>query len=118
MNNKSCWKFLDSVRQSCKFASLSAVAVLAILVPAPARADVPAWLRSAASSSIPKYSDETQAVLLYDETTIVVKDASEVHAIHRRVYRILHPGGRDRGVFDVSFDKDTKVLNMRAWSLP
>ena len=94
------------------------MAILVILVPAPARGDVPAWLRSAASSPIPKYSDETQAVLLYDETTIVVKDAGEVHAIHRRVYRILHPGGRDRGVFDVSFDKDTKVLNMKAWCLP
>jgi len=98
--------------------TLASMAVLAILVSMPAYADVPAWLRSAAANPIPKYSDETQAVLLYDETTIVVKDAGEIHAIHRRVYRILHPGGRDRGVFDVFFDKDTKVLNMRAWCLP
>lgn len=98
--------------------SLASMAVLAILVPSPARADVPAWLRTAASNPIPKYSDETQAVLLYDETTIVVKDAGDIHSIHRRVYRILRPGGRDRGVFAVSFDKDTKVLNMKAWCLP
>jgi len=86
MNNKWCSRFPDSLRRGCKFAPLAAAALLAILVPAPSRADVPAWVRSAASSSVPKYPDETHAVLLYDETTIVVKDASEVHAIHRRVY--------------------------------
>ena len=118
MNSKWCSKVPGSVRRAGKLASLVWVAVLPILVPALARADVPAWVRSAASGAIPKYPDETQAVLLYDETTIVVKDAGEVHAIHRRVYRILRSSGRDRGVFDVSFDKDTKVLNMRAWSLP
>ena len=47
-----------------------------------------------------------------------MKDAGEVHSIHRRVYRILRPSGRDRGVFNVSFDKETKVISMRAWSLP
>jgi hypothetical protein len=94
------------------------LAAVAFLTSAPARADVRPWLRSAASASIPKYPDDTQAVLLYDETTVVVKDAGEVHAIHRRVYRILRPGGRGRGVFDVPFDKDTKILNMKAWSLP
>ena len=118
MTNKSCSKFPDSVMWFRKLAFLALMAVMPILAPTSAHADVPAWLRSAASSSIPKYSDETQAVLLYDETTIVVKDAGEVRAIHRRVYRILHPGGRDRGVFDVPFDKDTKVLNMKAWCLP
>jgi hypothetical protein len=117
MNNKSCSKFPDSVIRVCRLAAMVTVAA-AFLVPAPARADVPPWLRSAASSPIPTYPDETQAVLLYDETTVVVKDAGEVHAIHRRVYRILRSGGRDRGVFDVSFDKDTKILNMKAWSLP
>jgi hypothetical protein len=118
MNNKSCWKFPDSVMRVCKFVAVVSVAAAAFLAPVPARADVPPWLRSAASSPIHKYPDETQAVLLYDETTVVVKDAGEVHAIHRRVYRILRPGGRDRGVFAVSFDKDTKILNMKAWSLP
>jgi len=118
MNNKSCSKLRDSVIRVCKFAAMVALAAVAFLASAPARADVPPWLRSAASASIPKYPDDTQAVLLYDETTVVVKDAGEVHAIHRRVYRILRPGGRDRGVFDVSFGRDTKILNMKAWSLP
>jgi len=94
------------------------VAVVALMWSAPARADVPAWMRSVASNPLPKYSAETNAVLLYDETTIAVKDAGEVHSIHRRVYRILRPSGRDRGVVNVSFDKETKVISMRAWSLP
>jgi uncharacterized protein DUF3857/transglutaminase superfamily protein len=118
MNSKLCSKVRNSVTRACRFGCWLTAAGLILLAAAPARADVPAWLSSAASSPIPKYSDEIQAVLLYDETKIVVKDAGEVHAIHRRVYRILHPGGRDRGVFNISFDKDTKVLNMRAWCLP
>jgi transglutaminase-like putative cysteine protease len=118
MNNKSCSKLRDSVIRVCKFATMLSLAAVAFLAPAPVRADLPPWLRSAASASIPKYPDDTQAVLLYDETTVVVKDAGEVHAIHRRVYRILRPGGRDRGVFDVSFGRDTKILNMKGWSLP
>src|SRR5579863_405438 len=118
MNNKSYSRPRNSVTRASKFALLLPTAALVFLVAAPARAEVPPWLRSAASSAVPKYADETQAVLLYDETTIVVKDAGEIHAIHRRVYRILRPAGRDRGVFDVPFDKDTKILNMRAWSLP
>jgi hypothetical protein len=118
MKNKLCSKAPDSVTVACRVAFWLAVAGLAFFAAAPARGDVPDWLSSAASAPIPKYSDETQAVLLYDETKIVVKDAGEVHAIHRRVYRILHPAGRDRGVFDIAFDKDTKVLSMRAWCLP
>lgn len=116
MNNKSYSKFPSEAAR----ARLSAwwLAAILALVAAPARAEIPAWLSTAAATSIPKYSDNTQAVLLYDETRIVVKDANEVHSIHRRVYRILHPGGRDRGVFDVPFDKDTKIFNMRGWCLP
>lgn len=118
MNNKSCSKVKDSKPGTGGLRPLAALAALIFFVVAPARADVPAWMRSAASNPLPKYSDETNAVLLYDETTIVVKDAGEVHSIHRRVYRILRTSGRDRGILDVPFDKDTKIVNMRAWSLP
>jgi len=116
MNNKSYSKFPG--KAIANFLSAGWLAAALALVAVPARADVPAWLSAAAATSIPKYSDTTQAVLLYDETRIVVKDAGEVHSIHRRVYRILHPGGRDRGVFDVPFDKDTKIFTMRGWCLP
>src|SRR5882762_9420937 len=119
MNNKSCLRLrLTKGVRIRELGAFAALAALALAWPVPASADVPAWMRSAASNPLPKYSAETNAVLLYDETTIAVKDAGEVHSIHRRVYRILRPGGRDRGVFDVSFDKDTKVVSMRAWSLP
>lgn len=118
MSNKSYWKLPDSVSQAARSAFLLAAAGLALLAAAPAQGEVPPWLSAAATSPIPKYSDGTQAVLLYDETRIVVKDAGEIRAIHRRVYRILHSGGRDRGEFAVSFDKDTKISNMRGWCLP
>src|SRR5260370_39670825 len=117
MNNKSCSRLrLFEGFRIRDLVSLAALAVAGLVCSAPVRADVPAWMRSAASNPLPKYSAETSAVLLYDETTITVKDAGEVHSIHRRVFRILRPSGRDRGVFDVSFDKDTKVISMRAWS--
>jgi hypothetical protein len=119
MNNKSCSRLRLTngarIRNPAPFAVL---ALAAMACSAPAHADVPAWMRSAASAPIPKYSNETNAVLLYSETTIVVKDAGEVHSIHRRVYRILRPSGRDRATLVVPFDKDTKLLSMRAWSLP
>src|SRR6267143_1189627 len=119
MNNKSCSRVrLTKGNRTRDLVAFTAVAVVALMWSAPARADVPAWMRSVASNPLPKYSAETNAVLLYDETTIAVKDAGEVHSIHRRVYRILRPSGRDRGVFNVSFDKETKVISMRAWSLP
>jgi uncharacterized protein DUF3857/transglutaminase superfamily protein len=119
MNNKSCLRIrLTKKVRIRNLAAFAALAVTALVWPAPAHADVPAWMRSAASNPLPKYSAETNAVLLYDETTIAVKDAGEVHSIHRRVYRILRPSGRDRGVLVVSFDKDTKLLSMKAWSLP
>lgn len=118
MNNKSFSKVSDTKYHIGGGTALATLAAIFMLAVPPARADVPAWMRTAASNPIPKYSDGTKTVLLYDETTIVVKDAGEVHSIHRRVYRILRPAGRDRGLFDVSFDKDTKILNMKAWSLP
>src|ERR1035437_4876982 len=118
MNNKSFSKVSDTKYHIGGGAALATLAAIFMLAVPPARADVPAWMRTAASNPIPTYSDGTKTVLLYDETTIVVKDAREVHSIHRRVYRILRPAGRDRGLFDVSFDKDTKILNMKAWSLP
>jgi len=118
MNNKWCSKAPDSSIRIRGFSRLVALAAFAILAAVPARADVPPWIRAAASNPIAKYSDETDAVRLYDETTIVVKDAGEVHSIHRRVYRILRPSGRDRGMFDVAFDKDTKIISMKAWCLP
>ena len=100
MNNKSCSRVrLTKGNRTRDLVAFTAVAVVALVWSAPARADVPAWMRSVASNPLPKYSAETNAVLLYDETTIAVKDAGEVHSIHRRVYRILRPSGRDRGVF-------------------
>jgi hypothetical protein len=119
MNNKLSSKLRPISRVQVRdFVAIAALAVAAVVGSAPARADVPGWMRSAASASLPKYSDETAAVLLYDETTVIIKDAGEIHSIHRRVYRIMRPSGRERGVLVVSFDKDTKLLSMKAWSLP
>jgi transglutaminase-like putative cysteine protease len=115
MNNRLFWKVIDAVVRT---GGCAALAALCLFLSTPARADVPAWMRTAASNPLPKYSDDTKAVLLYDETTIVVKDAGEIHSIHRRVYRILRTAGRDRGLIDVSFDKDSKIISMKAWTLP
>ena len=119
MNNKWCWKRLRlAVPRLHKPALSGLLVVVGTVCSVPARADVPAWMRSAASTPIVKYSDDTDAVLLYDETTIVVKDSGDVSSVHRQVYRILRPAGRDRGVVDVFFDKDTRLLSLKAWCLP
>jgi hypothetical protein len=115
MNNKWFWKAPGRIKS---FGFIAALCATSFGASAPARADSPAWMHAAASAPVQKYSDDTKAVLLYDETTIIVKDAGEVRSIRRRVYRILRSAGRDRGTFDVFFDKDTKILGMKAWSYP
>jgi hypothetical protein len=78
---------------------------------------VPDWVRTAAQQTVPKYSPETKAVVLLDETTLTV--SPDGHAVqHRRhVLKILRPAGRDDGYVAVYFDKDSKLLSMRVWSI-
>ncbi len=100
---------------------LSALVVLFCLTGTPSFAfksdSVPDWVRTASQQKLPAYSPETNAVVLLEDTTYTVApDGSAVEHL-RRVVKILRPQGREEGVVEVPFNKDTKILSMHVWSI-
>jgi hypothetical protein len=78
---------------------------------------VPDWVRAAAQQTVPKYSPDTNAVVLLDETTLTVSPDGKAVEHRRHVLKILRPAGRDNGYVSVWFDKDSKLLSMHVWSI-
>ena len=101
-------------------AFVSAACVLAVCSPA-ARAgsdNAPEWFRTAAQQTVPEYSKETSAVVLYDEEIIVVKDNGEIDVTRRHACKLLRPDGREEcGYAFVRFDNQTKVASFQAWTI-
>jgi hypothetical protein len=95
-----------------------AIFLLGLALPACAKTDsVPDWVRTAAAQTIPHYPDETNAVVLLDDTTYTVAPDGSAVEHCRRVVKILRPQGRNQAKIEVSFDKDTKILSMNVWSI-
>lgn len=78
---------------------------------------VPDWVKAAAAEPLGTYPTDTNAVVLLDETTLTVGNDGKAVEHHRYVVKILRPGGRDEGIAHVEFDKDTKILSMKVWSI-
>ena len=94
-------------------------AALAAVVWAPGAAGgVPDWLRQAAAEALPKYPEETKAVVLLDEKATTVKDNGEITTVRRRAVKILRPEGRERATVGVYFDSDTRLTYLKGWSIP
>jgi hypothetical protein len=78
--------------------------------------DAPAWLRTAASASIPKYNRDVPAVVLVDESTMTVKEDGSVTTVSTYALRILTREGRGEAVAVVPYETDSgKVREFRAW---
>lgn len=94
------------------------VAVLGVL-PATAFGDsAPEWMRAAAQQKLPEYDKDTSAVILLDETQTTVHDNGQIETLHRMAIRLLRPEAkREHGGVDVPFDKDEKVLSLKAWTI-
>jgi hypothetical protein len=80
-------------------------------------APVPDWVKSAAAQKLPVFPGTPKAVVLLDETTYTVGSDGRAVEHVRRVVKILRPQGREYGYPVVWFDKDSKVLSMRVWSI-
>ena len=78
---------------------------------------VPDWVRAAAAETIPKYSPETNAVVLMEQTTYTVAPDGTAVEHYRHVLKILRPQGRDQSTVTVRFDKDSKLLSLHVWSI-
>src|SRR4051794_12627494 len=79
---------------------LMALAAALLGQPAAARVgdDVPAWLRQAASASLPSYSKEVPAVVLWDERHITVDEDGRVQQSDYYAVKILSREGRDEAI--------------------
>src|ERR1700720_792699 len=75
-----------------------AVCMLAFVPRAMAGGDAPQWMHALVSASLPSYDEKTDAVLLYSETNVTVLSADKIRTQVREAYKILRPGGRQRGV--------------------
>src|SRR5271168_3426411 len=86
---------------------LPAFAILLATIPAFAsKSDsVPDWVRTAAQQKLPEYSNETNAVVLLDDTTYTVAPDGSAIEHHRQVLKILRPQGRKEAIVEVPFDK-------------
>jgi transglutaminase-like putative cysteine protease len=105
----------------CALAGIGLAALALALAPEAVRAgsdNAPEWLRTAAQQTVPEYSKETDAVVLYDEQITVVKDNGDIDVTHRHACKFLRPEAREEcGYAAVRFDNQTKVSYFRAWTI-
>ena len=104
---------------NCFLASKASVVLpaLVLFLGSTAVAGTPDWLRALAGQPLPKYPDNTNAVVLLDEQLTSVDHEGEVKTLYRRAYKILRPEGRKHGTFGVYFDQETRLTYLKAWSL-
>src|SRR5215472_13271457 len=93
------------------------VFVLLGAVSQPALASVPDWLRSAAQQPTKTYASDVNAVVLFSENEITVKDNGETVTRERRVIKVLRPEGRHEAFQGVPFDEETKLNYFKGWSI-
>jgi hypothetical protein len=100
-------------------AFLPVLASLASFPPTTRAADsAPDWMRSAAQQKASDYDNDTAAIILLDETQTTVHDNGQIDLLHRRVIRLLRPEAtREHGGIAVYFDKDQKILSLKAWTI-
>ena len=105
---------------AARVACLSLLVSLALLGPSRAfgsKESVPDWVKAAAAEPLGTYSPNANAVVLLDELTLTVGNDGRAVEHHRYAVKILRPAGRDDGIARVEFDKDSKVLSMKVWSI-
>lgn len=101
--------------------SAIAAAFMALLTCAPSTtwaADAPQWMHALVSAPLPSHDEKTDAVLLYSEEILNVQSNGKIKTTERRAYKILRPGGRERGAIYASFDAETRITAIRGWCIP
>ena len=106
------------VSSPVKLLVVPALAGLLLCSPALASKDsVPDWVKAAIAEAHGPYTPETSAVVLLDETKLTVGNDGKAVELHRHVVKILRPNGREEGVIEIPYDKDTKILSLHVWSV-
>jgi hypothetical protein len=111
------WSPAIRIGSSLGAALLEITLALPCLVPAVVSGGTPEWLREVAKVPHPAYPEQIVAVTLLSEQVTTVHDDGELSIRLRFAYRILKPGGRALGTHSVAFNKETKLLHLRGWSI-
>ena len=78
--------------------------------------DAPAWLRQAATQTLPTYDKDVPAVVLVDDGTITIADDGRVVKVFNFAVRILRREGRSYAAARVGYTPESgKVKDLRAW---
>ncbi|MCA1594260.1 MAG: DUF3857 domain-containing protein [Acidobacteria bacterium] len=79
--------------------------------------EVPAWLKQAAAASAPTYKKDVPAVVLNDESNVIVGDDGRITTVTTYAVRVLTREGRASASAVEHYETDTggKVREMRAW---
>ncbi|HEX5084961.1 MAG TPA: DUF3857 and transglutaminase domain-containing protein [Blastocatellia bacterium] len=78
--------------------------------------DTPAWLRQAASITVPTYDKDVHAVTLHDESRKTVEEDGRITTVTSYAVRILTREGRRYARASEGYNNGTgKVKDMRAW---
>lgn len=117
MNNRLFLRLRMPLARSKRVAGFLLLGASLAWVPC-AHGGAPDWLRAAARAPLPKYPDDTDAVVLLDEQVTTVNDKGEIKTVYRRAYKILRPEGRERGLVAVYFDSETRLTYLKAWAIP
>jgi hypothetical protein len=80
--------------------------------------DAPQWMHALVNAPLPAHDEKTDAILLYSEDILNVQNNGKIKSIERRAYKILRPGGRERGTVYKHFDSETKITGLRGWCIP
>jgi hypothetical protein len=75
-------------------------------------------MHSLVNAPLPSYDEKIDAVLLYSETNVTVISADKIRTQVREAYKILRPGGRQRGVLSVDFGPQKKIKSIHGWCIP
>jgi len=94
------------------------LAACALVPRAAASSDAPQWMHALTGISLPSYDEKTDAVLLYSDTSVTVLSEDKVRTHVRKAYKILRPGGRERGYLGVNFNPGRKITSLRGWCIP
>ncbi len=97
---------------------IAATCLASASAPALAKTDgAPDWVHAAAAQHLPVYPTDTRAVVLLDETTLLVAPTGRASEHHRRIVKILRPQGRDEATVFLPFSNDEKLSNLHVWSI-
>ena len=96
--------------------SVLGLLVLATPVAAAAGDDTPSWVQQAAQIKTPPYDKDVQAVVLVDESQMIIASDGKQNESYNYAVRILRREGRGYAVGQVSYLPNiSKVKDFRAW---